>query len=230
MAGSPVTTLFPLTGCFANCGPLYDANGACVPPAAPTADASSYDSCFCNNAVLKAFSTGTAGVCDNQCTGTDAATGLATIQSWYTSFCANIGQAAVETTGTGTGTTAGSTGTSSASTGNSSGGGGGTWISTHYQWVIFLIIMVLAIAGIWVGACIWRRKYLAKRDRQYALGKNLARATESGRIVPNASQAGSIHVPGAGMFMPAPISSAGVYGQQEKEPKTRNKWTVSQRT
>ena len=102
-------------------------------------------------------------------------------------------------------------------------------LSSHYQWIIFLVVMVLGIAGIWIGACVWRKKYLAKRDRQYALGKNLARATESGRIVPNGSQAGSIHVPGAGMFNPAPLSAAGVY-DQEKASKARNKWVVSNRT
>ena len=101
-------------------------------------------------------------------------------------------------------------------------------ITNHYQWIIFLIVMVLAIVGIWVGACIWRKKYLAKRDRQYALGKNMAHATSSGRIVPNASQAGSIHVPSAGMFAPAPLTSAGVYG--EKANQGRNKWAVNERT
>lgn len=99
-------------------------------------------------------------------------------------------------------------------------------IDNHYQWVIFLVIMVVAIVGIWVGACFWRRRYLRKKDQRYALSKNLARATESGRVVPNTGSAGSIpHVPAAGMFDPAPISSAGVY-----EDKPRKKWTVRDRT
>jgi len=100
-------------------------------------------------------------------------------------------------------------------------------LSNHYQWVIFLVIMVVAIIGIWVGACIWRRRYVRKKDRVYALGTNLARATESGRVVPNTSAA-SIHVPAAGMFDPAPISSAGVYG--EKPEKSKKKWIVRDRT
>jgi hypothetical protein len=104
-------------------------------------------------------------------------------------------------------------------------------LSTHYQWVIFLVIMVVAITGVWIGACIWRKRYLAKKDRQYALGKNLARATESGRVVPVNPSAGSVHVPGAGMFTPAPISAAGVYGgQSEKPAKEKKKWIVNQRT
>lgn len=86
--------------------------------------------------------------------------------------------------------------------------------------------MVVAIVGIWIGACVWRRRYLRKKDRQYALGANLAHATESGRVVPNASSAGSIHVPASGMFDPAPISSAGVYGEE----KSKKKWIVKERT
>lgn len=100
-------------------------------------------------------------------------------------------------------------------------------LDNHYQWVIFLVIMVVAIIGIWVGACIWRRRYVRKKDRQYALGTNLGRATESGRVVPNHSSAGSIHVPGPGMFDPAPISSAGVYGEK---PLKKKKWTLGGRT
>lgn len=88
--------------------------------------------------------------------------------------------------------------------------------------------MIVAIVGIWVGACVWRRRYLRKKDRQYALGTNLAHSTASGRVVPNASSAGSVHVPGPGMFDPAPISSAGVYG--EKPAKAKNKWIVKGRT
>ncbi|KAK3941119.1 hypothetical protein QBC46DRAFT_110314 [Diplogelasinospora grovesii] len=227
------TTVFPvqsLPACVSSCGVLFDVNGACVPPAQPTAAASVYDSCFCNDARLAPFKTGTAGVCDNACTATP--TDLGSIQAWYTSLCANIAQVG----GDGATTTTSSSGGATAGA-SSNGGGGGTWLSTHYQWVIFLVIMVVAIAGIWTGACIWRKKYLRKKDREYALGKNLAHATGSGRVVPNVSNAGSLHVPGAGMFMPAPISAAGVYNDKaptaaagEKPKKEKKKWVVKERT
>ena len=32
-----------------------------------------------------------------------------------------------------------------------------------------LAVLVVAIAGIWIGACIWRRHYLKKRDRRLNL-------------------------------------------------------------
>jgi hypothetical protein len=210
------TTLFPvatLPACVSQCGPLFDVNGACVPPAAPTADASTYDSCFCSDPRLAPFKTGTAGVCDTACTANPA--DLSSIQGWFTSFCNNVGGDA--------------TSTPSASS-RPANNGGGTWIENHYQWVIFLVIMVVAIVGIWVGACIWRRRYLRKKDRVYALGTNLARATESGRVVPNGgSSAGSVHVPGPGMFDPAPISSAAVYDEEEKAQK-KKKWTLRNRS
>lgn len=98
--------------------------------------------------------------------------------------------------------------------------------------MIFLVVVVFAIAGIWVGACVWRRHYLRKKDRQYALGKRLAHATESGRVVNNASNAGSVHMPGAGLFSPAPLSAAGVYDEEKlsKKKKEKKRWTVTQRT
>jgi hypothetical protein len=95
-------------------------------------------------------------------------------------------------------------------------------------------VVVVAIAGIWIGACVWRRHYLRKKDRQYALGKRLAHATASGRVVPNASNAGSVHVPGAGLFNPAPLSAAGIYDEEKlarkQSKKERKKWNVTQRT
>ncbi|KAJ4297423.1 hypothetical protein N0V88_004346 [Collariella sp. IMI 366227] len=140
------------------------------------------------------------GVCDAACTDNPA--DLSSIQGWYTSYCAEAGAGDQEKTAAPTAT--------------------GSKLDNHYQWVIFLVIMVVAIVGIWVGACVWRRRYLRKKDRQYALGTNLARATESGRVLPNSSSAGSIHVPAAGMFDPAPITSAGVYG--EKSSRGKKKW------
>ncbi|KAB5580122.1 hypothetical protein GE09DRAFT_1050726 [Coniochaeta sp. 2T2.1] len=226
------TTLVPfasLPGCAANCGVLYDVNGACVPPAAPAADVGTYDACFCNDARLAAYSSTSAGACDAACAATPDAAG--SIQAWYTGLCGGNNGGVVQTTTT-DGTS--STGTSSPNGGGSKNNGGGTWLSTHYQWVIFLVIMVVAIAGIWVGCCIWRRRYLRRKDRQYALGKRLAHATESGRVVPNGgSNAGSVHMPGAGMFQPAPLSAAGIYDEEKlakKSKKDKKRWTVTQRT
>lgn len=34
-----------------------------------------------------------------------------------------------------------------------------------------LVVLVVGIAGIWVGACVWRRRHLRKKDRQVTLGQ-----------------------------------------------------------
>ncbi|KAL0475145.1 hypothetical protein QR685DRAFT_577863 [Neurospora intermedia] len=206
---APVTTVFPtqsLPACVTACGPLYDVNGAC---ATATAAANVLQNCFCGDARLAPFSTGTAGVCDGACAATP--TDLARIQAWYTGYCKA------------TATSAAATSTSTA-VASKAKGGGGTWVDNHYQWIIFLVIIVVAIVGIWIGACFWRRAYLRKRDRRYALNQNLAHTTESGRVVPN----DGVHVPGATMFSPAPIAEATVF--DEKPKKTKKKWTVNERT
>jgi hypothetical protein len=125
----PVTTIPPfgntqfLPACATGCGPLYDANGACVPPGHTTAAASVYTQCFCSYAELAPFSTGSTGVCAaGACT---ASSDLASIQTWFQSIC-NIGQKAAGTTATETSSTAGSTGTAAGSS-SSSKSNNGDW-------------------------------------------------------------------------------------------------------
>ncbi|KAL7935419.1 hypothetical protein V8C35DRAFT_299420 [Trichoderma chlorosporum] len=175
MAQLPITTIVPfgntaiLPACAAACGHLYDANGACVPPAIPTNSPAVYTSCFCYDSRLTAFSTTTGGVCDNACTADP--NGLASITNWYHSICSIKNVPAPSTTSVITTT----------STGLPSGSNipqpdnppSGDWISNHYQWVIMLVILVVGIAGIWIGACVWRRRYLRKRElRRQAAGGN----------------------------------------------------------
>lgn len=38
-------------------------------------------------------------------------------------------------------------------------------LSTHWRWVIMLIVLTVGIAGIWIGACIWRRRYLKRKEQ-----------------------------------------------------------------
>ncbi|KAH8675958.1 hypothetical protein BX600DRAFT_190692 [Xylariales sp. PMI_506] len=221
MANTPITTVVPFTAlpsCATLCGPLYDANGACVPPAAATADANTYDECFCQYGALQPFESTTAGVCDSACTADTG--GLSSIQSWFVSFCSG------KTTGTATGTTSTSTSSSSSSAdSSSSSSGGGDWLSTHWKWVIMIVIVIVGIVGIWTGACIWRRKYLKKKDRMYELGKGLpstVAVNAQGRLVgPGAAQPSA-----PGMFMAGADQGAAT----EKPSKTRKKWNVGERT
>ena len=223
------TTIIPfatLPACAQQCGPLYDANGACVPPAAPTASPSNYAACFCGNAKVSPFSVGVQGVCGPGVCADNPAN-LESIRNWFTNYCKDP---STLNAGNANGSPANPTSTARLP---AAAQGGGDWISNHWQWVIFLVVMVVGISGIWIGACIWRRRYLRKKDRQYALGKRLGAAGVGGGTTtpgPDASSR-SVHLPAAGMFMPAPISAAGVYGpESESEKKAKKKWNPTGRT
>ncbi|KXJ91438.1 hypothetical protein Micbo1qcDRAFT_175640 [Microdochium bolleyi] len=211
----PVTTIMPfgsLPSCAAVCGPLYDANGGCVPPAAPTAQPSVYESCFCGNKALQPFSASPSGVCDAACSNPQD---LASIQGWYKSFCA--GKAAAPT-----GTNSGSVPTSSSTSTPVKNGDGGSWISSHWQWVVFIVVVIVAIIAIWTGACIWRRKYLKKKDRMYELGKGLPSSVA-------VNHQGDLVGPGArdSTYSGQGPLMAGATAPVEKE---RRKWNPTQRT
>lgn len=88
-ANGPITTIPPfantaeLPACATFCGPLYDANGACVPPAAPAGQASAYTACFCAHSTLVPFSSVATGICDNAC----PPEGLTSVQKWFQNIC-----------------------------------------------------------------------------------------------------------------------------------------------
>ncbi|KJR83712.1 uncharacterized protein SPSK_00164 [Sporothrix schenckii 1099-18] len=214
-AGLPITTLVPfatLPTCATQCYHLYDANGACVPPAAANGDTAQYASCFCNNALISAFSTGTAGVCDSACTAAADSGGLESIHNWFSSYCSVEQKTSLQTPrppprallqppapralprgATRAQTTHGKLFWSSlrslfsvlaalafllSSLHSLSFLSSLTLlrIATHYQWVIFVVVMVVGITSLWIGACVWHRRYLRKKDRQYALA-NLRAST-----------------------------------------------------
>ncbi|KAM0332033.1 hypothetical protein ACHAQA_002302 [Verticillium albo-atrum] len=224
----PSTTIIPfgtLPACAASCGVLYDANGGCVPPASGN-DVD--NNCFCSFAALQPFQQGSVnGVCDSAgCAPTD----LTSIQSWYTSYCADAGIGGTEQTITSGESSATSTPTAGSSAGNSSndGSGGGDWISNHWRWVIAIVILIVGIAGIWIGACIWRRRYLKRKATKF--GKH---TSTTAFPAPGGS---TVHVPGPGgteaqngpgMFMPG---AAAPSPYDEKPKKEKKKWIVNQRT
>ncbi len=114
-----------------------------------------------------------------------------------------------------------------------------------------LVVIVVAIAGIWIGACIWRRRYLKRKDRMYELGKHsgssaAAHASWGPGGTANVPYGDGVHssparsgvkssttVSGAGMFMPAAATPA-VYDEKARrnpeEKKKKKKWTVTERT
>ncbi|ROT35669.1 hypothetical protein SODALDRAFT_71990 [Sodiomyces alkalinus F11] len=222
----PSTTLVPfndLPDCVFSCGVLHDANGACVPPAAEQVDTD----CFCNFGPLQPWRQGIRGVCDYaQCQDAE----FSSVQGWFTSFCnaAEGGETATSTATTNTDPGAGASPPPNSD--NQTSGGGGDWISHHWRWVIGIVIMVVGIAAIWIGACIWRRRYLKRKERASQSGKHTSatafptaggsslHASQSGGGSPNSSDRS-----GPGVFMPG---TAVAYSDQSKEKK---KWVVRDR-
>ncbi|KAI0193252.1 hypothetical protein EV127DRAFT_12744 [Xylaria flabelliformis] len=212
---TPSTTIVPfasLPSCAAKCGPLYDANGACVPPVNPSTDENSWDTCFCAYSSLQPLKSGATDVCSGSCNADPQ--GLSSIQSWFTSLCNN--KAVGGTTAT---TSAKSTQTAGSGSSGSSSKTGGNWASTHVNWIVFIVVVVVAIIGIWTGACIWRRKYLKKKDRLHELGKGLpstvAVNTQGNLVGPDARS--STISNGPGLFMSGP-------GGAEQPESHRSKW------
>ena len=107
-----------------------------------------------------------------------------------------------------------------------------------------IVVLVVAIAGIWIGACIWRRRYLKRKDRQTSLGQKHSGSqarpswgppvTGSGNVAgPNGSVYGDDQGSNRGsrrlsrgVFAPGPTSSV----FEEEKPREKKKWTVRERT
>jgi hypothetical protein len=88
-------------------------------------------------------------------------------------------------------------------------------LSTHWQWVIMLVILVVGIAAIWIGACVWRRRYLRKKDRQTTLSQKTP-VTGAG-------------VPGSDSTTPMTFARDPEQHAENRD-KEKKKWNVEQRT
>ena len=148
-----------LPNCAFSCQTLLNAQSTCVPSGgAPTSNQQTYQSCFCQSSYLVPFKSSPVDICQGGCTATD----LQQIQSWYTNLC-NGG--VVVTPGGSAATSSSSSSSAAAATSTSStqktsnkGTSNPTWIGTHYQWVIMIIILILAgVAAIYGGLWLKRR-------------------------------------------------------------------------
>ncbi len=91
-----------------------------------------------------------------------------------------------------------------------------------------IVILVVGIAAIWVGACIWRRRYLRRKDRQSTLGQKQSGSASQPSWGPGLQNSES----GAGFYAPRDETLPSFVGADEKprKDKTKKKWTVSRRT
>ncbi|KAF4620094.1 hypothetical protein G7Y89_g14728 [Cudoniella acicularis] len=127
-----------------------------------------------------------------------AASDLQAVKTWYSNFCSTktgstttSSSGATAATGTGSSSATASSGSSSSSSGSSSGASQ-TWfvlflkphfpllklriltawrnrIQRTYPWVIMLVVITLAIVLGWIAACIFRRRYLRRKEREFEM-------------------------------------------------------------
>ncbi|KAG6002268.1 hypothetical protein E4U43_001151 [Claviceps pusilla] len=222
----PFNDINQLPACAAGCQPLWDANGGCVPPAIPKADPQLYGDCFCANGKVAAFSTAASGVCDNACPGDAKA--MSSIAGWFTKFC-NVKAATTPKTTTSASSPSATNASGSMNSGNINGGGDcvQSRLSNHWQWVIMLVILVVGIAGIWIGACVWRRRYLRKKDRQTSLGQKHSGSASNpswGPAITGSESASPM------AFPPGRDAESGIVDEKSHKGKQKKKWTVASRT
>jgi len=157
LVNSQQVVLFPasLPSCISTCTTLEAAETGCVPPSAPVSSTAIYESCFCQSALLTSLATSAANICPGICSDAD----YATIYSWYKGFC-NVAGAATPNTPPTTTNPAGAAATSdgSSSTQNPS------WISTHYNWVIMLIVLVVGLILVAVLGSWLHRRHRRRRE------------------------------------------------------------------
>jgi hypothetical protein len=141
-----------------------------VPPSAQTSDQNTYQTCFCQSAYLATFKQSPIDICAGVCTAAE----LQQIQTWYTGLCTPGGpvvtpnqDGAAQPTSTAAAAAGAATSTASASSQNSSKtskNSNPSWISTHYRWVIMIIILILAGIGFTYFGLWLKRRHSAKHD------------------------------------------------------------------
>ncbi|KAF2090532.1 hypothetical protein K490DRAFT_61851 [Saccharata proteae CBS 121410] len=181
LASSQTVTLInyaALPSCASSCTDLTTAQAGCVPPAAAVTNQQTYTSCFCQSAFLTSLYQTGSTVCSAACPDAGDQT---KIQQWYVGFCrdgtggvsssaAASSAAATGTSSAAAGTATGSTGavTSDGNSGSSGNGEQGSWISTHYKWIIMLAIIFLAMALISLLGLHLKRRHRRLQDAKRA--------------------------------------------------------------
>ncbi|KAE8383705.1 hypothetical protein BDV26DRAFT_23 [Aspergillus bertholletiae] len=199
------TTLIPTAAsdsfpsCALTCPILKEAQTGCVPPTAQTSDRSTYVSCFCQSALITQLHTSADTTCADTCTSADDRKKL---QTWYTNFCTsggkNTGTTASETTA------AASTSTSSSTTqSKNSSPAPKSWLSTHYQWVIMVVVLAVGFTAIAFFGRWLKRRHDAKYPNLYHAGSGSNSGSNSGLLF-NRGQNASPGPKQPGQFMPAP--------------------------
>lgn len=39
-------------------------------------------------------------------------------------------------------------------------------LATHWRWVVFIVVVVVGLAALWIGAILLRRRYIRKKEKE----------------------------------------------------------------
>ncbi|KAF2759309.1 hypothetical protein EJ05DRAFT_537604 [Pseudovirgaria hyperparasitica] len=153
-----------LPACAATCPELNAANDVCVPPAVPAGNTDSYRTCVCNSDRLAALITNPKAVCASVCT-TDS--DFQAIQSGYNTLCGRNSDTGTNNPGA-TSANAGAASTNSPSPNSTQNNEDKSWISTHWGWIIFAVVLVVAMVGGGFGGAWLKRRHRRRVDARNA--------------------------------------------------------------
>jgi len=106
-------------------------------------------------------------------------------------------------------------------------------MSTHWQWVIMIVVLALVIIIGWIAACFFRRRYIRRKEREYELRPPAAPWVNGGSGAPGPPIApygdgmgkGKDKEATAGMFVARPPRPA----RPNEKPESK-RWVVTERT
>jgi len=166
------TSSFP--ACAVSCAVLQQAQTNCQPQATTQLN---FENCFCQEPTLAALYSTPDAICAAEC---PTASDRTLLQSWYSSFCQQVGQgidpltavASASTTMVTITSTSSSvpapTITGSGSTAAANRGDGESWISGHWQWILMLAILAIGFGLIAWGAIWLKKRHEQKLDQRRA--------------------------------------------------------------
>ncbi|TVY59228.1 hypothetical protein LCER1_G000217 [Lachnellula cervina] len=131
-ANGAIVPFSTLPTCATKCGPLYDVQGACAPPAQTSVN----QNCFCTDTRLTPFLQGTsnvASVCGAASCSSDS--DLQALQTWYEGYCKST-SGGTSTTAGGATTTTGAAGSSTKTSSGSSGSGSKSTDANPPSWYV----------------------------------------------------------------------------------------------
>lgn len=194
LANHPISTLSQvfipnnLPTCAASCAQLQNAQSSCTPAGgAPVSSDATYQSCFCQSALLSTFYSSPGVQLCTQCSPADNQQ----IQTWYQGFC-KAGASALQSGGASSAAsqpasatavakatsstnqvqnnpaqTAGAT-VSNSQSGTTTNTQNGPWFSTHWKWVVMLVVLIIGLTAFAIIFSIMHRRYHRRREQQWS--------------------------------------------------------------